>query len=101
MRMIRVLVPKKSGAVQTTAPKISSDSVGGKKLFVFGESFQLGAVVLLDGNEQATLNDDDFSHMLKGKKAGKKIAAGSTVTLTVKNLDGTVSAPFNFTRALE
>lgn len=113
--VIRVLVGKKSGdAVQTlsgvftitgdgtaTLPKISSASVNGKKLFVFGESFQMGAVVQLDGNEQATLNDDDFSHMLRCKKAGKKIAPGSTVTLTVKNPDGTVSAPFNFTRALE
>jgi hypothetical protein len=113
--VIRVLVGKKSGdAVQAlsgtfaitgdgtaTLPKISSASTGGKKLFVFGESFQMGAVVLLDGNEQATLNDDDFSHFLRCKKAGKKIPAGSTVTLTVKNPDGTVSAPFNFTRPIE
>ena len=113
--VIRVLVGKKTGdAVQTlsgvftitgdgttTLPKISGASVGGKKLFVFGESFQMGAVVLLDGNEQATLNDDDFSHMLRCKKAGKKIAGGSTVTLTVKNPDGTASAPFSFTRPLE
>ncbi|MEK6322308.1 MAG: choice-of-anchor V domain-containing protein [Acidobacteriota bacterium] len=113
--VIRVMVGKKSGdAVQAlssvftiigdgtaTLPKISSASVGGKKLFVFGESFQMGAVVLLDGNEQATLNDDDFSHFLRCKKAGKKIAPGSTVTLTVKNTDGTVSEPFNFTRPLE
>lgn len=113
--VIRILVGKKSGdAVQTlsgvftitgdgttTLPMISSASVGGKKLFVFGESFQMGAVVLLDGIEQPTLNDDDFSHFLRCKKAGKKIAAGSTVTLTVKNPDGAVSAPFNFTRPLE
>jgi len=113
--VIRIMVGKKSGdAVQilsgrfaitgdgtATAPKIFSASTGGKKLFVFGESFQMGAVVLLDGNEQATLNDDDFSHMLRCKKAGKKIPAGSTVTLTVKNPDGSVSAPFIFTRPIE
>lgn len=113
--VIRVLVGKKSGdAVQTlsgvftitgdgttTLPKIFSAAVNGKKLLVFGESFQMGAVVQLDDAEQATLNDDDFSHLLRCKKAGKKIAAGSTVTLTVKNPDGTVSAPFNFTRPLE
>ena len=113
--VIRILVGKKSGdAVQTlsgvftitgdgttTLPKISSASVNGKKLFVFGEGFQMGAVVQLNGEDQATLNDDDFSHMLRCKKAGKKIAAGSMVTLTVRNSDGTVSAPFNFTRPLE
>ena len=113
--VIRILVGKKSGdAVQalsgvftitgdgtTKAPEIFSAAVNGKKLLVFGESFQMGAVVLLDGNEQGTLNDDDFSHLLRCKKAGKKIAAGSTVTLTVKNPDGTLSAPFTFTRALE
>jgi hypothetical protein len=113
--VIRVLVGKKSGdAVQTlsgvftitgdgttTTPMILSAAVNGKKLLVFGESFQMGAVVQLDGEEQGTLNDDDFSHLLRCKKAGKRIAAGSTVTLTVKNPDGTVSAPFNFTRPLE
>jgi hypothetical protein len=113
--VIRILVGKKSGdAVQalsgvftitgdgtTKAPEIFSAAVNGKKLLVFGDSFQMGAVVLLDGEEQGTLNDDDFSHLLRCKKAGKKIAAGSTVTLTVKNPDGTLSAPFTFTRALE
>lgn len=113
--VIRVLVGKKSGdAVQTksgvftisgdgtaTLPKISSASVSGKKLFVFGESFQMGAVVLLNGDEQGTLNDDDFSHMLRCKKAGKKIAPGATVTLRVLNPDGTLSDPFSFTRPLE
>jgi hypothetical protein len=113
--VIRVQVGKKSGdAVQTlsgvftitgdgtaTLPKITSASVSGKKLFVVGESFQMGAVVELNGDEQATLNDDDFSHLLRCKKAGKKIASGSTVTLTVRNPDGTVSEPFSFTRPLE
>jgi hypothetical protein len=113
--VIRVLVGKKSGdAVQTlsdvftitgdgttTSPKISTASASGKKLFVFGESFQMGAVVLLNGDEQATLNDDDFSHLLRCKKAGKKIAPGATVTLRVLNPDGTLSDPFSFTRPFE
>jgi len=113
--VIRVLVGKKSGdAVQTLSqvftiagdgtappPKISNASVSGKKLFVFGENFQMGAVVLLNGDEQATLNDDDFSHMLRCKKAGKKIAPGQTVALRVRNPDGSVSSSFSFTRPLE
>ena len=49
--------------------------------------------------EQATVNDEeDPLHTLRCKKAGKKIAPGSTVTLTVRNPDGTVSAPFTYTR---
>jgi hypothetical protein len=36
--------------------------------------------------------------MLTGKKAGKKIARGQTVTLQVKNRDGRVSEPFSFIR---
>ena len=113
--VIRVLVGKKSGdAVQTlsgvftisgngiaTLPKISSASVSGKKLLVFGESFQMGAIVLLNGDEQGTLNDDDFSHVLRCKKAGKKIVPGTTVSLRVRNPDGTLSDPFSFTRPLE
>jgi len=113
--VIRVLVGKKSGdAVQTlsgvftitgdgsvTLPKISSALVSGKKLFVFGQGFQMGAVVQLNGEEQGTANDDDFSHMLRCKKAGKKIAPGATVTLKVLNPDGTLSDLFSFTRPLE
>jgi hypothetical protein len=113
--VIRVLVGKKSGdAVQTLSdvftitgdgtappPSISSVSVNGKKLLVFGDSFQMGAVVLLNDAEQGTLNDDDFSHLLRCKKAGKKIAAGQTVTLTVRNPDGTISNQFTYTRPLE
>lgn len=113
--VIRILVGKKSGdAVQTrsgvfaisgdgavTLPKILSVSVNGKKLLVFGEDFKIDSIVLLNGEEQGTLNDEDFSHLLRCKKAGKRIPAGATVTLTVKNPDGTLSAPFSFTRPLE
>jgi len=113
--VIRVLVGKKSGdAVQSlgsvfaitgdgtaAVPTITSASASGKKLLVFGDNFQMGAVVQLNGDEQATLNDDDFSHLLRCKKAGKKIDSGSTVTLKVKNPNGSVSEPFSFTRPFE
>jgi len=114
--IIRILVGKKSGdAVQALSgaftitgdgsavlPEILSASASAKKLFVFGQNFAMGAVVEVNGNEQGTLNDDgDPSHFLRCKKAAKKIAPGSTATLTVRNPDGTVSAPFSFTRPLE
>lgn len=37
------------------APRIIAASVEGKKLFVFGEDFDVGAVILLNGDQQATL----------------------------------------------
>lgn len=114
--VVRVLVGKKSGdAVQVLSssftitgdgsvslPAISSASTSAKKLFVFGQNFAIGAIVELNGNDQATLNDDnDPSHFLRCKKGAKKIAPGSTVTLTVRNPDGTRSAPFTFNRPPE
>lgn len=114
--VVRVLVGKKSGdAVQVLSssftitgdgsvslPAISSASASAKKLFVFGQNFAIGAIVELNGNDQATLNDEtDPSHFLRCKKGAKKIAPGSTVTLTVRNPDGTLSAPFTFNRPPE
>ena len=80
--------------------KIKSASVVGKKLFVFGQGIQDGAKILVDGELQQKTNNDDASPTtnLVGKKAGKFIAQGQTVTLTVRNPDGTVSPEFRFTR---
>jgi hypothetical protein len=113
--VVRVQVGKKSGeAVQVLSgrfaisgdgsaalPEIFGAMVNGKKLIVTGQNFAMGAVVELNGNAQVTANDDDFSHVLRCKKAGRKIAPGSTVTLTVLNADGTRSAPFLFTAPVE
>jgi len=82
-------------------PVIFSASVDGKKLFVTGENFEDGAKVELNGEKQKTSNEEDFSHMLKCKKSGKKIDRGATVTLVVRNPDGTRSEPFEYTRPLE
>lgn len=54
--------------------------VAGKKLFVYGENFEIGAVILLNGEEQKTKNDgQNPKTTLIGKKAGKKIKAGDRV----------------------
>ena len=63
------------------------------------ESFESGAVILLDGEKQKTANDEENpTTVLIGKKAGKKIASGQTVLLQVRNRDGGLSEPFSFTR---
>lgn len=52
-----------------------------------GEVFESGAVILLNGTDQKTKNDNQNPDTaLIGKKAGKKIKAGDRVQ--VRNLDG-------------
>lgn len=84
---------------QAGAPvRINNASVSGKELFVFGENFDLGAVILINGNEQKTTNDSQTPQTaLIGRKAGKKIRPGDK--LQVRNSNGTVSQQFTFTGA--
>jgi hypothetical protein len=85
--------------IQTKGPRISGASVTRKKLTVTGTGFDDGAKILVNGVEQKTANDpQNPSGILIGKKAGKKIAAGATVSLQVRNSDGTFSNEFRFTR---
>jgi hypothetical protein len=79
-------------------PVIDSISQSGKQLFVNGQNFQMGAKVQVNTQDMKTANEDDFSHQLFCKKAGKFIAPGSTVMITVTNPDGTISAGFPYTR---
>jgi len=83
------------------APLITSVTQTGKQLFVNGQNFQMGAKVQLNGDGMKTANLDDFAHQLFCKKAGKFIAPGSTVMLTVTNPDGKVSVGFPYTRPTE
>ncbi|HJQ26930.1 MAG TPA: SBBP repeat-containing protein [Blastocatellia bacterium] len=86
-------------AANPKRPKIMNASVQGKKLMIYGEEFSAGATVLIDGREQNTANDpDNQSTMLVSKKAGKKIAAGQHVMISVRNADGTLSDEYPFTR---
>ena len=76
-------------------PKIISVSVDGKKLFVHGEGFDRGAVILIDGQEQITKNDDASPRtILVGKRAGRRVEPG--VKLQVRNANGLISADFIF-----
>lgn len=84
---------------QSKALRITDVVRTGKKLLVNGENFQVGAVIEINGQKQKTANDEENpTTMLIAKKAGKMIAPGETVAVTVLNADGTRSAPFMFTR---
>jgi N-acetylneuraminic acid mutarotase len=77
------------------APRIISASVAGKKLFITGENFDAGAVLLLNGAEQITKQSAETPQtMLIGKRAGKKVKAGDR--LQVRNPAGSLSAEFTF-----
>jgi hypothetical protein len=72
-----------------------SASGAGKRLFVVGENFDPGAVLLRNGVEQVTKNDPQNPHSaLIGKKAGKNLEPGDV--LKVRNPNGTLSQEFIF-----
>jgi hypothetical protein len=79
-----------------TVPRIIMASVSGKKLFITGENFHAGAVILLNGEEQKTKQPaTNPQTTLIGKKAGRKIKPGDRVQ--VRNPNGSISAEFTFT----
>jgi photosystem II stability/assembly factor-like uncharacterized protein len=80
-------------------PRIADASVSGKNLIATGDGFDKGAVILVDGAEQRTRNDESKPTMvLIGKKAAKNIAPGQRVSIRVRNSDGLLSESFSFTR---
>ncbi|HKG21715.1 MAG TPA: hypothetical protein VKC34_07430, partial [Blastocatellia bacterium] len=86
------------GAGGSALPQISGVSFKGKKLFLDGANFQMGAKVFLNGVSQKTNNEGDFSHRLRCKKSGDKIIPGVPASLKVVNPDGTESPTFEYTR---
>lgn len=90
-----------NGPAGAVPPKIINASAGKKHLFVTGEGFVEGAVLLINGEEQNTRLDEVMpSTMLLGVKVIKKgkIAPGEMVTLKVRNPDGQTSDGFDFQR---
>jgi uncharacterized delta-60 repeat protein len=84
--------------------EITGAEVQGKRLIVYGKNFEMGAELLMNGEKQKkTFNDDvNPTTVLIAKKSGKKkIAPGQTVTLQVRNPDGTLSNEFLYTRPVE
>jgi hypothetical protein len=85
--------------IKSSGLAIDRAEIQGKNLLVFGSGFDAGAKILLNGEQQKTRNDDlNPTGALFGKKVAKKIASGETVTLQVRNFDGTLSNQLRFTR---
>ncbi|HSB11392.1 MAG TPA: hypothetical protein VLM38_18030 [Blastocatellia bacterium] len=87
----------------SVVPQITGAEVSGKKLYVYGKYFDMGAELLLDGEPQGKTRNDGVTPftMLIAKKSGKKIARGESVTIQVRNLDGRLSDGFKYTRPVE
>ena len=81
---------------QAGAPVISGIGITGKNLIVSGSNYVEGARIVMDGTPQKTIFQD--SSTLIGKKVGKQIASGQTVSLAVRNPDGFVSQASSFRR---
>ena len=80
-------------------PRIATGSISGKNLSVTGKNFDKGAVILIDGEEQRTRNDQSKpATILIGKKTAKSIAPGQKVSIQVRNSDGLLSDSFSFVR---
>ena len=78
-------------------PQIARVSISHKKLIVTGERFDLGAVILLNGERQKTQNDEQNPTVtLIARKSGKKAKDGDRIQ--VLNSDGKLSPEFIIAR---
>ena len=81
-------------------PRIVEVTIKGKKLFVSGEGFDRGAVIIVNNVDLETQNDAATpATLLVSKRGGKQIAPGQTVTVRVLDADGKLSEGFSFTRS--
>jgi hypothetical protein len=80
-------------------PNVFTAFIQGKDLVVIGEGFDSGTVILLNGEAQKTRNDtQNPTTQLIGKKVGKKIAPGQTVSVRVRRSDLSLSNQITFRR---
>jgi hypothetical protein len=89
--------------LMVTDPSITKAEIGGKKLFVYGANFDNGADLLMNGERQKKTFNDEVTPatLLVARKSGRNIAPGETVTLQVRNSDGSLSNRFSFTRSVQ
>lgn len=70
-------------------PVVIQALISGKNIIVYGQNFQIGAVLRINDEATKSRNDDpDPAQVLFAKKAAKRIAPGQTVQLQVENPDG-------------
>lgn len=82
---------------QAQAPEITGARSNGKKLWVTGDHFNEGAVILINGEAVGTRNDpDNPAGMLIAKKGGKRMPPDAVTQIAVQNLNGAKSAAFDF-----
>ncbi|MFY9608978.1 MAG: SBBP repeat-containing protein [Blastocatellia bacterium] len=79
-------------------PLIYDVRIIGKLMFVFGQNFDNGAFVRLNGRGRGTNGGEDPTQILTSKKAAKKTKPGHTVQIQVQNGNGKRSDLFFFTR---
>ena len=89
------------GNPPTNRPTVNRVELTGKKLRLYGFNFQEGAKVFMNGEKQKTANGEIITEQLVCKKAGNWIVPGTTVSLVVKNPDGSQSDEVLFTRPLQ
>lgn len=79
--------------------QLNGASINGRRLTVFGNGFDNGAKILVNGQEQKTLNDEQSpTTILSGPKAAKRIPQGQTTVIRVRNADGKLSNQLSFRR---
>ncbi len=88
------------GAPDGLTPSVTGVSVKGGKLVVTGASFENGARILVNSNPLADTKNNKKSptSKLTSKAGGTSVAPGATVSISVRNPTGAVSAAVSFTR---
>ena len=84
-------------SIQATPPEITSARLKGKKLTVTGAHFLKGAIILVNGIAQKTVNvKGSIDVSLVAKKAGKNLIPDDIIHLQVLNPDGLLSSELAF-----
>ncbi|HXU39754.1 MAG TPA: SBBP repeat-containing protein [Blastocatellia bacterium] len=96
-----IFIAKIDPNTTSNKPVLIQAVISGKNLIVYGQNFQIGAVLRVNDEPTKTRNDDpDPAQVLFAKKAAKRIAPGQTVQLQVENPDGKRSNFLFFTKPL-
>jgi hypothetical protein len=84
-------------------PVIANVYISGKRLYVEGINFDIGARLYLNGQKQKKVFNDEQTPTTRifAAKAGKQIPPGSTVMVQVENTNGTLSKLYFFTHGVQ